>query len=373
MFIVLKLFFYIVYTGDIAPRVYKPLPRSIYLKEGESKTLHCYASGNPMPDITWFRNGEQINTNDSKFGVNPFQPGKLTIKSYKGALAGQYKCQLTNRAGKANTFTDIYTAIPPTILRNDEVIVIARNQRIDLSCQSTGTKPLTYQWYRNGRLISSYTSPNASMIIEENKLSINFINYNHAGTYQCFVYNKYGEASLIFPVSVKEPKVQKGLHKDGNGDNVIEVTPVETKPVKQDKTKSKTSNFLNLETKYIIIIACGSAVFILVVGGGIVMYCRTKDDKRDVIFIPSPQRHHIDVVDPNRALYADVRDLPPPPSSLTNYSDEDLSLYGDSQNGKHQEFITLMSDIRSREQGKEHFYYDIPDIKYQNHHPSTEL
>ena len=35
---------------------------------------------------------------------------------------------------------------------------IQRNRKLMLDCRATGTQPLTYQWYRNGKLLTSYST-----------------------------------------------------------------------------------------------------------------------------------------------------------------------------------------------------------------------
>ena len=42
----------------------------------------------------------------------------------------------------------------------------------------------------------------ATMKITDNLLTIDYINYNHGGKYQCFVYNLYGETSNVSEVTV---------------------------------------------------------------------------------------------------------------------------------------------------------------------------
>ena len=47
---------------------------------------------------------------------------------------------------------------PPHIDRVLTTKYIQRNSRLSLDCLASGTEPLTYQWYRNGKLLTSYST-----------------------------------------------------------------------------------------------------------------------------------------------------------------------------------------------------------------------
>ena len=64
-------------------------------------------SYSPIPAVYWFHNGVEITGNDSRYGINPFLPWKLTINKMDSSMAGQYKCHARNRAGRKETSANV--------------------------------------------------------------------------------------------------------------------------------------------------------------------------------------------------------------------------------------------------------------------------
>ena len=179
-----------------------------------------------------------------------------------------------------------------------------------------------------------------------------------------------------------EPSINRGHSIDGS-------EPLPTSPAFQPSTNVslEESSFV-LEMKYIIIIACGGVVALLIFVGGLILYCRKRKDNKDVHFIPT-RRPDLHPVTPPRPSYSEPLDvLPPPPSSLTNYTDdEDVDKFSCNSSligRKAYELTDLMHDIRTKhlqqqssllESKQENLYYDIPEFFYENQSnaPSTEL
>ena len=61
-------------------------------------TLYCNASGNPVPSISWTRNGSLLNSSVPRisFGV---ESRKLTITSINRADSGEYRCVADSSVG----------------------------------------------------------------------------------------------------------------------------------------------------------------------------------------------------------------------------------------------------------------------------------
>lgn len=81
----------------------------------------------PVPDITWFRNGIEITTNDSSFVIKPNKPGELIIPKFTRNLEGNYKCSLSNKRGRVES--------------DGEVILAGKTKNIvlfSICCQSFG-------------------------------------------------------------------------------------------------------------------------------------------------------------------------------------------------------------------------------------------
>lgn len=179
-----------------------------------------------------------------------------------------------------------------------------------------------------------------------------------------------------------EPSINKGH-------SIDDTEPPPTSPTFQSSIRAPLEkSIFVLEMKYIIIIACGGVVALLIFVGGLILYCRKRKDNKDVHFIPT-RRPDLHPSTPSRPSCSEALDvLPPPPSSLTNYTDdEDVDKFSCNSSligRKDYELTDLMNDIKTKhlqqqssllESKQENLYYDIPDffIENQSNAPSTEL
>lgn len=142
-----------------------------------------------------------------------------------------------------------------------------------------------------------------------------------------------------------------------------------------------------LQLKYIIIIACSGAVFVVLVFGGIFMFFRSKDSSEEIIFVPTKETRHDDTkrngsmkldlsrTDLKQALLHDLANLPPPPPSLSDHSDDDFSTYGGYKmdHPLYYNDNTIMYLMNHNKE--EHLYADIPEdfTRCESATPSTEL
>ena len=73
-------------------------PQSVTTKEGDNVTLSCYATGNPVPAISWIKDGFPI-SNNSRISLSQ-DNNQLTMTNVKRTDSGEYQCVASNRVGK---------------------------------------------------------------------------------------------------------------------------------------------------------------------------------------------------------------------------------------------------------------------------------
>lgn len=84
-----------------APSFSKQLPRSAEVDEGESLELKAKVDGSPIPNVTWFKDGERITQDDHvKVCTLPDGTTKLMINVVKPTDCGAYKLVITNSSGE---------------------------------------------------------------------------------------------------------------------------------------------------------------------------------------------------------------------------------------------------------------------------------
>ena len=65
--------------------------------EGENITLHCNATGNPLPTLSWTKDGSEISNNPRiSFSEDKNQ---LTITKAERVDSGAYRCVASNSLG----------------------------------------------------------------------------------------------------------------------------------------------------------------------------------------------------------------------------------------------------------------------------------
>ena len=76
-----------------------PLPRVIQRMEGEKLTIFCNASGNPLPTISWTKDGNSVDTNNSSRRNLSCEGKQLTVKNVSRGDNGVYRCVAENSLG----------------------------------------------------------------------------------------------------------------------------------------------------------------------------------------------------------------------------------------------------------------------------------
>lgn len=76
-----------------------PLPRVIQRMEGEKLTIFCNASGNPLATISWTKDGNSVDTNNSSRRNLSCEGKQLTVKNVSRGDNGVYRCVAENSLG----------------------------------------------------------------------------------------------------------------------------------------------------------------------------------------------------------------------------------------------------------------------------------
>lgn len=83
-----------------APKITKPL-QALMVPKGSTVNLEVEFTGKPEPDVSWFRNGKEIQPSpdmDKKTGVTT-----LTLREVNKKLTGKFEVRAMNPAGEART------------------------------------------------------------------------------------------------------------------------------------------------------------------------------------------------------------------------------------------------------------------------------
>ncbi|XP_033750167.1 mucosa-associated lymphoid tissue lymphoma translocation protein 1-like [Pecten maximus] len=180
-----------------------------HLEEGDQLELHVEAVGFPYPRYQWFKlDGKEYNE------INGAKHPTYRISRTCLGDSGTYCCRLHNggtndhcKFSQPSTVKVHYrptstTETPnpmketvdnhepskpvlPQVLTQPEDVYVHVQDKVELTCEGIGHKPLTYEWLKNGKLIDSNK--------ESGKLTFPDVTMKHQGIYTCVIRNQFGK------------------------------------------------------------------------------------------------------------------------------------------------------------------------------------
>uniref|UniRef100_A0A8C4FF36 Neural cell adhesion molecule L1 n=1 Tax=Dicentrarchus labrax TaxID=13489 RepID=A0A8C4FF36_DICLA len=178
-------------------------PANLVLAPEENGHLVCRSDGVPRPTISWFIDGEPIET------ATP-QPNRqvsgdtLTLRSVTAANNGVYQCNASNEYGYllANAFVNVLHAIPRILGPRNELFKVIEGSNTFLDCRYFGSPVPELRWSKYGQ---GNLEGNRFKIHSNGTLEIKRIRVEDQGTYLCIVSNVAGRDESQVRVEVKEP------------------------------------------------------------------------------------------------------------------------------------------------------------------------
>uniref|UniRef100_A0A5S6QQE6 Uncharacterized protein n=2 Tax=Trichuris muris TaxID=70415 RepID=A0A5S6QQE6_TRIMR len=184
---------------------------SIEVNEDDDAAMSCTATGNPQPEIVWFRNDYRI-SNDSKYTTE--ETGSLVVHEVNADDIGSYECRATNLLGSVSRSVDLSVFLKPQLemLRDMEA---RKGDTISVSCKYSGGDPLHIVWKTRGITLDpqstegdvAVTSPfperySVTKSGDLVDLHIESLQMDDAGLYECMASNQAGSSSVSFNLRV---------------------------------------------------------------------------------------------------------------------------------------------------------------------------
>ncbi len=118
--------FVLLYLIAVQPSIIeKPAARQI-LQQDQSINLHCKATGQPLPDITWFVDGKEVKQK-ARFSITSLEllsgrrKSTLKIDGLRMSDGGIYQCKAENKAGISMTKSNVAITGKIMLLLNFEL------------------------------------------------------------------------------------------------------------------------------------------------------------------------------------------------------------------------------------------------------------
>ncbi|XP_060221756.1 receptor-type tyrosine-protein phosphatase delta isoform X33 [Meriones unguiculatus] len=189
---------------DQIPRGFPTIDMGPQLKVVErtrTATMLCAASGNPDPEITWFKDFLPVDTSNNNGRIKQLRSGALQIEQSEESDQGKYECVATNSAGTrysapANLYVRVRRvpprfSIPPT---NHEIMP---GGSVNITCVAVGS-PMPYVKWMLG---AEDLTPEDDMPIGRNVLELNDV--RQSANYTCVAMSTLGVIEAIAQISVK--------------------------------------------------------------------------------------------------------------------------------------------------------------------------
>ncbi|XP_007967476.1 receptor-type tyrosine-protein phosphatase delta isoform X28 [Chlorocebus sabaeus] len=189
---------------DQIPRGFPTIDMGPQLKVVErtrTATMLCAASGNPDPEITWFKDFLPVDTSNNNGRIKQLRSGALQIEQSEESDQGKYECVATNSAGTrysapANLYVRVRRvpprfSIPPT---NHEIMP---GGSVNITCVAVGS-PMPYVKWMLG---AEDLTPEDDMPIGRNVLELNDV--RQSANYTCVAMSTLGVIEAIAQITVK--------------------------------------------------------------------------------------------------------------------------------------------------------------------------
>lgn len=206
------------YSGDVTEKHYKPkfkeVPSNVAVKEGKLTRFDCRVTGRPPPDLTWYRNGQQVfNDSSHKMLTNEGGYQSLLIPYTVPTDAGVYECIARNKAGEASFSVRLDVEakadmVAPSFIDRIENVTVNEGEPICFSCKVNGLPMPQVNWQKDG----SHIRPGHPSFRSEQdehgncRLLVERASKRDAGWITCTAFNKAGRVACRAKLTVKSAR-----------------------------------------------------------------------------------------------------------------------------------------------------------------------
>uniref|UniRef100_A0A452TWP1 protein-tyrosine-phosphatase n=1 Tax=Ursus maritimus TaxID=29073 RepID=A0A452TWP1_URSMA len=179
-------------------------PQLKVVERTRTATMLCAASGNPDPEITWFKDFLPVDPSASNGRIKQLRSGALQIESSEETDQGKYECVATNSAGvryssPANLYVrgrELRRVAPRfSILPMSHEIMPGGN--VNITCVAVGS-PMPYVKWMQG---AEDLTPEDDMPVGRNVLELTDV--KDSANYTCVAMSSLGVIEAVAQITVK--------------------------------------------------------------------------------------------------------------------------------------------------------------------------
>ncbi|XP_072294800.1 receptor-type tyrosine-protein phosphatase S isoform X10 [Eucyclogobius newberryi] len=189
---------------DLLPQGFPNIDMGPQLKVVErtrTATMLCAASGNPDPEITWYKDFLPIDPSASNGRIKQLRSGALQIENSEETDQGKYECVASNVEGvryssPANLYVRV-RRVPPRFSIPPTSQEIMPGGSVNITCVAVGS-PMPYvKWMLN----SEDLTPEDEMPVGRNVLELSSV--RESANYTCVAMSSLGIIEAVAQITVK--------------------------------------------------------------------------------------------------------------------------------------------------------------------------
>uniref|UniRef100_A0AAX7U5F3 Ig-like domain-containing protein n=1 Tax=Astatotilapia calliptera TaxID=8154 RepID=A0AAX7U5F3_ASTCA len=182
-----------------APTFTQPL-QSVVALEGSAATFEAQVSGSPVPEVSWFRDGQVLSAAALPGVQISFSDGRavLRIPAVTAAHSGRFSVRATNGAGQATSTAELLVTaetVPPSFIQRLQSSTVRQGSQVRLDVRVTGIPAPGVKFYREGAEIQSSTDFRIIQDGDLHSLLIAEAFPEDSGTYSVTATNSSGRAT----------------------------------------------------------------------------------------------------------------------------------------------------------------------------------
>ncbi|XP_078342486.1 fibronectin type III domain-containing protein-like isoform X2 [Oculina patagonica] len=205
----------------VPPRWTKGLPpRKIDVIIRRNHTIECKVTADPEANITWYKNGKPLRSPSDHLRVDG---NKLHLVNVNLTDDGVYQCAAVNKYGMIVSATWVHVRAWKPSFANGQFgpFSLLHGSEGRMQCKPSAEPPPTFQWFRNGVLISDGVSsrytlqPDGTLVIKKVDKDKDSVNYT------CKAQNMMGQDSattvpviLVRPSFITKPQNRTVIEKE---------------------------------------------------------------------------------------------------------------------------------------------------------------
>ncbi|KAM4739794.1 receptor-type tyrosine-protein phosphatase S isoform 2-T3 [Anableps anableps] len=176
-------------------------PQLKVVERTRTATMLCSASGNPDPEITWYKDFLPIDPSTSNGRIKQLRSGALQIENSEELDQGKYECVASNMEGvryssPANLYVRV-RRVPPRFSILPESKEIMPGGSVNITCVAVGS-PMPYvKWMLN----SEDLTPDDEMPVGRNVLELSSV--RESANYTCVAMSSLGIIEAVAQITVK--------------------------------------------------------------------------------------------------------------------------------------------------------------------------